>query len=423
MGGQRKRTSVERGTGAVSFVFFVLFLGVGAACGRSGPDSPADAGGADDGTGGPLDAAGGPQDRAPPPDGVLCSAPCAPGQPCTRFVVAQHLNAIAQAPHTVFVGAVADLNGDGAADVLALEQAPAGWQWLALFGRRGQGLVDELVPVDLPQDISGYLLRDFDGDGTVDLAATVGNDQGSEDAVILPGRGDGTFGTPVTVLSPPATFVFALAAADFDGDHLLDLAIAYGQAQPRAAVFLGRGGGRFEQQPEVELAAGPPGGLYAGDLDRDGVPDLAFAAYSGAVMFHGDGHGGLSPPSQLPGPGSPSVVFGGDFDHDGRPDVMVCSVKYAACVEGFARDNGQFQSGSQRAAVLASGDLDGDGFPDVIDDDGIQLSQAGGGFVTAQPFDRAYLGLMHAFAIGDFAGDGQVQAVASTGDVWRLGCR
>jgi hypothetical protein len=338
-------------------------------------------------------------------------------------VAAQHLNAVAQAPHTVFFGGVADLNGDGVADVLGLQQATVGWDWFILFGRRGQGLVDELVPVDLgAQDISPRLLGDFDGDGTVDVAAVAGNDLGT--AVILPGRGDGTFGAAVAVFSPqPSPFVIALAAADFDGDDVLDLAMAYGQAEPRAAVFLGRGNGRFEEQPEVVLAAGPPGGLYAGDLDGDGVPDLAFAAYSGAVVFRGDGHGGLSPLSALPAPGSPSFLFGGDFDHDGRTDVMVCSVKYAACVEGFARDNGEFQAGSQRSVVLASGDLDGDGFLDVIDDDGIQLSQAGGGFTTAQPFNRAYLGLMRSFAIGDFAGDGQMQAVASTGDVWRAGCR
>jgi len=419
MGGQRKRTFVERGMGAV---LVVSFLAVGAACRPSGPDSPADAGGAGDGTGGPIDDAAGPQDRAPPPDGVVCSARCVPGQPCTRFVVGEHLNTVAQAPHTVFVGGVADLNGDGAADVVALEQAPVGWQWLALFGRRGQGLVDELVPVDLSQDISGYLLRDFDGDGTVDLAAIDG--AGPDAVVIVPGRGDGTFGTPVTVFSPPSpTSVFAVAAADFDGDHVLDLAIAYTQAQARAAVFLARGNGRFEQQAEVVLAAGPPGGFYAGDLDGDGLPDLAYAAYSGAVVFRGDGHGGLSPLCDLPAPGSPSSVFAGDFDHDGRSDVMVCSARGAECVPGFARENGQFQAGSKRAVVLSFGDLDGDGFPDVIDDDGIQLSQAGGGFVNAQPFDRAYLGLMHAFAIGDFAGDGQMQAVGSTGDVWRLGCR
>src|SRR3569623_403404 len=398
----------------------MLALGA-AACRPTGAGSPGDAGGAGGGAAGPGDDAGASQaDRAGPPEGVLCSVPCAPGQPCTRFVVAQHLDAVAQTPHTVFFGGVADLNGDGAADVLSFQQAAVGWQWFVLFGRLGQGLVDELVPVDLGPELgSSNVLGDFDGDGTVDLATIATNDQGTPDVVIRPGRGDGTFGPAGTVFS---TQPFSLAAADFDGDHLLDLAIAYGQAQPRVAVFLGRGDGRFVQQPEVVLGAGPPGGLHAGDLDRDGVPDLAFAAYSGAVVFRGDGPGGLSPLSDLPAPGNPSVVLGGDFDHDGRADVMVCSVKYAECVEGFARDDGAFQAGSQRAVVLAVGDLDGDGFPDVIDDDGIQVSQAGGGFATAQPFNRAYLGLLHAFAIGDFAGDGQMQAVASTGDVWRRGC-
>jgi len=416
MGGQQKWTSVGCGVGAVLLVSAFALDGV--ACRPSRSNSLVDAGGAGDGTGATPQA-----DGAEPPDGVPCSIPCATGQPCTKFAVAQHLNAVAGTAQSVVFFAAVDLNGDGATDVLGYQQAAVGWAWFVVFGRLGMGLSDELVPAAELGSESSYptILSDLDRDGRIDLATLATNDGGTLEGVIQAGRGDGRFDPAIALFTPPAG-AFALAAADFDGDHWLDLAVVYGQGYPRAAVFLRRADGHFEQQPEVDLASGPPGGLYATDLDGDGLPDLAYAAYSGAVVLRGDGRGALSPLTNLPGPGSPNLVSAGDFDHDGRLDVMVCSVKYGQCLPAFARADGSFQAGSQRSLVLASGDLDGDGFVDIIDFDGIQLSQPGGGFVTAQSFNRAYLGLRPSFAIGDFAGDGQMQAVASTGDVWRLGC-
>src|SRR5215471_17461686 len=62
---------------------------------------------------------------------------------------------------------------------------------------------------------------DFDGDGAIDLAVAISLETF---VVVFPGNGDGTFGDPLTfqVGSAPHFVV----AADFNGDGKIDLAVA-----------------------------------------------------------------------------------------------------------------------------------------------------------------------------------------------------
>lgn len=91
--------------------------------------------------------------------------------------------------------------------------------------------------------------------------------------MILLGNGDGTFGTPTTISvgSRPG----AIVAGDFNDDGNLDLAIAnYGDGT--VTLLLGNGDGTFTQASGSPYAVGQdPTAIAAADFNGDGKLDLA----------------------------------------------------------------------------------------------------------------------------------------------------
>ena len=73
---------------------------------------------------------------------------------------------------------------------------------------------------------------DFNGDGKPDLAMVMGHDQTGAlvnpiPVALFENQGDGTFGAPVmyTVGGADEAYAIAVAAADFNGDGVTDLAV------------------------------------------------------------------------------------------------------------------------------------------------------------------------------------------------------
>jgi hypothetical protein len=124
--------------------------------------------------------------------------------------------------------AVADYNGDGVPDV-AYNPGIAGTLYV-LLGKR-DGTFGPPISVAAPATYSGDpVAGDFNGDGKIDLVSTVTathkagaifDQEYSSSLVILPGKGDGTFGAPQPAGLAPAQ---PAMAADFSGGGLVDLA-------------------------------------------------------------------------------------------------------------------------------------------------------------------------------------------------------
>jgi len=113
---------------------------------------------------------------------------------------------------------------------------------------------------------------DLDGDGSVDLVLTAGTLL-FPPLVALKGYGDGTFHAPVPIdISARGVDV---TAEDFDGDGLLDLAVAH--VNSYASLLLGTGDGTFKSASQFAVWYSPSG-LATGDLDGDGRRDLVVSS-------------------------------------------------------------------------------------------------------------------------------------------------
>lgn len=160
---------------------------------------------------------------------------------------------------------------------------------------------------------------DFNGDGIPDLIVsysdTYNDPSPTQGLAFVPGKGNGTFGTPVHIASQPLSVPPAAAplvlAADLNGDHKLDLLW-------NGNVYLGNGDGTFKSEPSL------PGPVLAvGDLNGDSIPDAVIgnAIYAG----NGDGTFQSSPFYTAPVPASATITLANisDSNADGHPDLLL----------------------------------------------------------------------------------------------------
>jgi hypothetical protein len=136
--------------------------------------------------------------------------------------------------------AAGSFRGNGIVDLaVATNSAFGGIE--VLLGN-GDGTFQKAVPYDTLNNANGVVVGDFNNDGKMDLGVSTAS-AGSTFAfvTILPGNGDGTFGSGVTLTS--GALPSGIVAADFNGDGGLDLATANGTTagdQGSATVLLNR---------------------------------------------------------------------------------------------------------------------------------------------------------------------------------------
>jgi hypothetical protein len=135
---------------------------------------------------------------------------------------------------------------------------------------------------------------DFDGDGIMDVAEI---DDDSTVSVIL-GRGESKqHELRLAVGDLPR----AIVAADFDGNGLTDLAIL-NEGSNDVSVLLGLGNGMFKDQLRSPTGEIGPDALIVGDFNGDGLLDLASIAPEGNKIAYllGNGDGTFKQPVLSP---------------------------------------------------------------------------------------------------------------------------
>lgn len=155
---------------------------------------------------------------------------------------------------------VADLNGDGRDDVVAV-----GEQTLSILPGTATGLGTALT-LPLGFAAAGLLVADATGDGNADVVLT----DPAGRFVILPGQGDGTFGAAKLTTLPAVPG--QVAAADLNADGKQDLIVTFPELE-QIGILFGRGAGRFTL-PQMITVGDTPSALTVSDVNEDGKPDL-----------------------------------------------------------------------------------------------------------------------------------------------------
>ena len=187
---------------------------------------------------------------------------------------------------------------------------------------------------------------------------------------------------------PAPTNPLAVAIADINQDSHLDLVVlSSGGLEGQLTTWFGRGDGYFYAGPSTSTVRSP-GRLAVGDLDADGIPDLAITAGTHlegpnntmVQVLLGAGDGSFVSGGTLLASDDGQDLSGiaiGDLDEDGKADIA-CSIHnsitlgepgVATIFHGFA--NGTFalaaDLGTSHGGVtdVALGDIDGDGDNDI----------------------------------------------------------
>lgn len=289
--------------------------------------------------------------------------------------------------------AIADVNGDGKPDVIVANHFFSSRDHTSggvsvLFGN-GDGTFA------LAQSFrsggwyaSSLAVADVNGDGQADLSVgngctSSGHCQKGTVRVLL-GKGDGTF--QLGADCGTGAWIRALALADVNGDGKPDIVVAQ---EGGINILLGNGDGTFQLYAAYGSGGSAVRSVAVADVNSDGRPDLLVVSSclsnsdcsSGIVgVLLGNGDGTFQPAvTYASGAVYGRSVAAGDVNGDGKTDVVVANQfgpteDTRALAIGVLPGNGDgtlqsaltFESGGHWPTSVAVGDLNGDGKLDVV---------------------------------------------------------
>jgi uncharacterized repeat protein (TIGR01451 family) len=208
----------------------------------------------------------------------------------------------------------ADLNGDGAVDILASSQIDNKIVW---YKNDGQGNFSGQIPIAIQAKGVSYIYTiDLDKDGDLDiLSPSIWEDK----IFYYQNEGKARF-TSSVILAVRTGIYTPIVAGDLDGDQDLDLVSFSGTG---ISWNRNEGNNRFSQT--IAISFGYSGGLHLSDLDKDGDLDIAASipsSYSASLLYN-DGKGNFPKSILIENITSyADQIFVADLGLDGDNDIL-----------------------------------------------------------------------------------------------------
>ena len=332
------------------------------------------------------------------------------------------------------IAATGDLDGDGKPDIIIADGSGTNTMLiLRNTGGNGTASFDTALTMNTGGYNTSLAVGDIDADGKLDIVE-VNYNNNSDVKVYLNTTiavGSISFADPINLPTGAANYKLRnVAISDLDGDGKADLAVV----DNSGSVLLFRNTGSvgvvgFDTKVVLDAGTGPQG-IRIGDLDSDGLADLAITNADGGgtsirVLRNTSTSGSFSfvNSGNFTTGGGPYDLALGDLDGDGELDIATVnhSGQNVSVLLNTSTANGTLSFANKtdfaigrNALKIALGDLTGDGKLDmVITQSGAVISiftnttPTNGPLTFADMIDIAGTGNSLQAIIGDLDGDGK----------------
>jgi hypothetical protein len=340
----------------------------------------------------------------------------------------------------VQTAAAGDFNGDGKLDVVSI--AGGAWEIDVAFGS-GDGTFQNPPVTNIFSFSSGHTpyamaVGDFNGDGRLDVAVWGIYSPGPNSEVnIFLGNGNGTFTFSGTYTAPNSSDgnpgSNSLAMADFNGDGKLDLAVLAPYNNQNVScvyIYLGNGDGTF--QTAVAYSTIDPvypynvnvHGMAVGDLNGDGLPDIAVTQSNGVAVLLNNGSGVFGTAAYYDdtlccGNAGDLGIAIGDVNGDNKNDIVISSAPNGYIMLYLNQGNGAFAAsgtvaelGVYSSWLVNMADINGDKKLDLVVTDStgevhLFYGKGDGSFTTGPVYPvQVWEANPDNVVLADFNGDG-----------------